>query len=68
MAHPSVNSLSSRMASLGVDSGSSLRTGAAGGSHDDKEGHQAERKKIRAAFDLFDRDRKKVVPKESVAH
>ena len=36
------------------------------GPDEEKEGHQAERKRIRAAFDLFDRDGKKTVPKESV--
>lgn len=28
-------------------------------------GHHAERRRIRTAFDLFDRDGKKIVPKES---
>lgn len=42
-----------------------LGGGGGGDVDEDREGHMAERRKIRAAFSLFDRDGKKVVPKES---
>ena len=47
-------------------SGASKLHGLGGGPEDDQTGFVAERKKIRAAFELFDRDRKRTVPKESV--
>jgi len=63
-----VSSLSGRLAAMGVSSGLDGSSGSsrAGGAERDSSSHLAERKRIRAAFDLFDRDRKKVVPKEEI--
>jgi Ca2+-binding EF-hand superfamily protein len=56
------------MAALGVGGGGSLDTGVRGSGAEDKDAglHLGERKRIRLAFDLFDRDRRKVVPKEEI--